>query len=225
MKIRNVIFDLDGTLVDSLDGIAWSIEKALGSAGIAPPAADLRPVIGPPIRQILSAVSGVVEPVLLDRLEQRFRQSYDSEGWRRTTCQPGVPDLLWGLITSGIDLWLVTNKPAQATSQILDSLKIGCFFRETVSPDSGPSLRAGKAGLLADLITRRRLERATTLMVGDTAEDSRAARSAGIACAIVSHGYAAAPPEPESIPIAAWSELEEICRLGVESALLEASER
>jgi phosphoglycolate phosphatase len=51
--VRHVIFDLDGTLIDSLPGIAWSVDVALRSCGLPPAERDLGPFIGPPVRDIL----------------------------------------------------------------------------------------------------------------------------------------------------------------------------
>lgn len=189
--VRHALFDLDGTLVDSLPGIAWSVNQALRANRVAPLSRDLRPLIGPPIRDILAAVSGA-DPALLDRLEAAFRASYDSAGWRRTVCHEGVPDMLWRLLTSGVELWLVTNKPAVVTGQILRELKIAAFFKEIACRDSRTPPFASKAETLRDLLQRRGLAPAQCLLIGDTAEDWHAAEAAGIACAIVPHGYGAA---------------------------------
>lgn len=225
IAIRHALFDLDGTLVDSLPGIAWSVQEALRANGLAPLSQDLRPLIGPPIRDILAAVSGAADPALLDRLEAGFRSSYDSEGWRRTVCQEAVPDMLWRLLTAGVALWVVTNKPAVVTGRILRELKIGAFFKEIACRDSRTPPFGSKVEILRDLLARRGLDRARCLLIGDTAEDWKAAEVAGIACAIVPHGYGAAvlphghaaPTLPAGCrPIGGWEELYEICRSGIE---------
>ena len=187
--IRHAIFDLDGTLVDSLPGIAWSIDAALSQCGLPPLRRDLKPLVGPPIRNILSTVAGVCEGERLDALESAFRSSYDSAGWRKTRCQQGAGDLLRRLLAGGVDLWLVTNKPAEATRKILDELKLANLFEETQSRDSRAPAFDSKAEILRDLLRRRNLRRGACLMIGDTAEDRDAAMAAGIRCAIVAHGY------------------------------------
>jgi phosphoglycolate phosphatase len=180
--IRHVIFDLDGTLVDSVPGIAFSIDSALRACGFPASRRELAPLIGPPVREILAAVSGAGNSEALDRLERAFRASYDVEGWRRTEWLPGVPDMLWNLMTGGIVLWVATNKPALPTGRILSELNLAGFFREVACRDSR---FASKAALLIDLLARNGMNRDECLMVGDTAEDGRAAEAAGIACVIV----------------------------------------
>ncbi len=207
--MRQIIFDLDGTLVDSLPGIAWSVDAALRSCGMAAANRDLAPLIGPPVRDILAAVSGATDAALLDRLEHGFRASYDSGGWRRTVCHAGVPEMLRRLTASGARLWLVTNKPRLATARILQELKLSGFFRETVCRDSRMPVFGSKAEMLRELVERRGMDREECLMVGDTAEDAHAAEAAGIACVIVPHGYGA-PDLSGCRRIGGWQELQEM---------------
>ena len=214
--IRNVIFDFDGTVVDSVPGIQWSVEQALAACGIARPCPDLTPLIGPPIREILSAVSGTSEQDVLDRLESAFRSAYDSTGWRKTTCQPGAEDIMRVLRASGRDLWLVTNKPQHATLTILTELGMGSSFREVVCRNSRTPVFISKAEMLTNLLERRTLPRAESIMVGDTMEDCRAAAEAGIGCAVVPHGYGRGlgGTLPDGCrAIAGWDELLELCGL------------
>jgi phosphoglycolate phosphatase len=183
--IRNVVFDLDGTLVDSLPGIAWSIEAALRECGLAAHSLDLKPLIGPPVRTILATVSGLPDGQELDRLLAAFRRSYDGDGWRKTALQPGTRPMLERLLEGGFRLWLVTNKPALSTGLILRELAIARCFQKALSRDSRNPPFASKAEMLLAL----GLPAAETIMAGDTQEDSQAAAAAGLECVLVSHGY------------------------------------
>ena len=187
------IFDLDGTLVDSLPGIAWSIDEALAACALPPSSMELRPLIGPPIRSILATVSGLSDEEALDRLEMAFRASYDGPGWRKTLCYAGVPELLRDLQAQGVGLWIVTNKPSRATASILRDLGLEKFFQEVVSRDSRSPAYRSKAEAAGDLIERHGLNRHECLFVGDTEEDRRAAAEIGVRCVVVPHGYGSRP--------------------------------
>jgi phosphoglycolate phosphatase len=198
-SLRHAIFDLDGTLADSLPGIAWSVGQALSLCGLPPLAVDLKPSIGPPIRSILASVTGLCDAPSLDRLERAFRASYDAEGWRKTVCYEGAADMLRRLRAGRIGLWVVTNKFSRTAVRILHELEIDGFFEDIVSPDSRTPAYVSKAEVLIDLVRRQSLSRAECLLVGDTLEDCHAAVAAGVACVIVPHGYG--PSLPAVLPV------------------------
>jgi phosphoglycolate phosphatase len=213
--VRNVIFDLDGTLLDSIPGIQWSVDAALAASGMPPVCRDLKPLIGPPIRDTLAAVSGASDPTALDRMELAFRSAYDSGGWRKTTCQPGAKGAIERLRIAGCGLWVATNKPGHAARAILSELALSDSFQGIVCRDSRTPRFASKAEMLGDLLERYALGRADSIMVGDTLEDCQAAAEAGIACALVRHGYGGGLDGP--LPgrcrlIAGWDELLEWCQ-------------
>ena len=187
--MKNIIFDLDGTLVDSVPGIQWSAEAAMRNCGISRACPDLTALIGPPVRTILAAAAGTENCADLDRLEKAFRTSYDADGWRRTVCQPGVRKMLDQLQSADAALWIVTNKPAHATQLILRELALAGYFQEIVSRDSVTPSYASKGAMVTDLLDRRAMPRTASILIGDTLEDCDAASAAGIACAIVPHGY------------------------------------
>src|ERR1700753_2531652 len=89
-----IFFDLDGTLLDSLPGIAFSIEQAFATCGLPMQALDLGAAIGPPIRTILALAASEATDSDLNLLERAFRRSYDSEGWKKTLLFPGSSSTL-----------------------------------------------------------------------------------------------------------------------------------
>ena len=90
MAITQLFFDLDGTLVDSFPGISFSAAAALAQALPGRKVPDFLPFIGPPIREIFRRALPENDPGILAHLEQSFRTSYNSEGWRKTRAYPGV---------------------------------------------------------------------------------------------------------------------------------------
>ncbi len=193
-----VIFDLDGTLIDSLPGIEFSVKAAFASCGIPCLTADLRKMIGPPIRSILSRAGGTTDPALLGNLESAFRASYDCDGWRKSLCYPGTEATLSTLQKAGIRLFVVTNKPRHISLRILEMLKIRHFFESILARDSRGPHYGSKREMLESLLRSCTLNPGDCVLVGDTQEDAEAASSCDIPFAHVSHGYGTISDSPQS---------------------------
>jgi phosphoglycolate phosphatase len=193
---ENFIFDLDGTLVDSLPGIEASVRVAISG-----PVPGLRPLIGPPIREILRHLSVGLTEAELDGVAARFRRAYDAGGWRNTVLQTGAAEALAGIRARGWRAFLVTNKPALATSRILATLRIRRYFSSVWTRDSRTPAFGSKAEMIADLVARQGLDPARCVMVGDTAEDYLAATQTGIQARIVGNGYGASGDVPAACRI------------------------
>jgi phosphoglycolate phosphatase len=193
-----VFFDLDGTLLDSLPGIGFSVEQAFTNCGLKPQYTDLRSRIGPPIRVIFSQLAPYLAEADLDRLERAFRTSYDTEGWRMTPHFPGATTLLHDLQSIGTRLFVVSNKPIHIATLILRSESTFDLFEEVVTRDSRNPPYTGKLDMLQYLTATHGFDLDRCLMVGDTMEDASAAAAATVGFAFVRHGYG---DVPASVPV------------------------
>lgn len=185
MHLQDLIFDLDGTLVDSVAGIEYSVDCALAECGFAARGRGLRSLIGPPIRRILCAVADESDRSALDALESAFRRSYDSEGWKKTMLQKGAKETLEWLVASGRRAFVFTNKPLLPTSHILDRMQSRHFFSDVVCRDSTTPPYEQKADMLRAILEGNGLSARGSMVVGDTNEDVTAAMAAGIRVALV----------------------------------------
>jgi phosphoglycolate phosphatase len=204
---RCVLFDLDGTLLDSIPGIAYSIRAAFRAAGLPERSFDLRQCIGPPIGTILSRAAGTSDPLLLDELERHFRASYDTEGWRQTTCFPGTLELLEAMKASGHRLFIVSNKPRHIAVKNLEALGIATYFEQLYTRDSVEPPYASKPDILRALLADHQLAAADCAMVGDTMEDASASALHGISFIFMEHGYGELPlAQPALLRLSSFSE-------------------
>lgn len=205
-----LVFDLDGTLIDSAPGISASLKAAFRFAGRNMPRAEVRSVIGPPI----GVIARRIEPTLTDAevklIEQEYRSSYDSEGWRETVAFEGVVEALPRLHAAGWRLFVVTNKPRVPTQKILALLKIESALEAVLSRDSRTPRYASKAEMLADLMAIHKLEPSSTVMVGDTQEDGEAALANHLQFVHVSYGYGAV--SDASMTASRFQDIEDMCR-------------
>jgi phosphoglycolate phosphatase len=186
----NLFFDLDGTLLDSLPGIGYSVSAAFATCGLKMGTTELRTLIGPPIRTILANISAVtLDEAQLDRLVAAFRESYDSEGWKLTPHYPGAADSLQTLREQGRRLFVVSNKPRHISEKILAEEGTLDFFLEIVTRDTRTPSYADKQEMMQYLMQKWDLSAEDCLMVGDTMEDAKSAEDVGIGFCLMAHGY------------------------------------
>ena len=195
-----LLFDLDGTLLDSLPGIAFSVREACRKVGFPEPKINLRSLLGPPIRIILSQAVGTDDPALVNQLEQAFRTSYDTEGWRKTSCFDGVPDTLVMMKAGGHRLFVVSNKPRHISLKILEREGLLPLFERIYTRDSRTPA-CTKQEMLHGFLSEYGVSASDCLMVGDTMEDAAAAAAVGIGFVYMTHGYGELAQSP-SLPIA-----------------------
>jgi phosphoglycolate phosphatase len=189
----HIIFDLDGTLIDSFPGIEEAARAAC--ARVLPERAipDFRWFIGPPIREIFCQALAEPRAAVLDALVTAFREVYDGGAWRRTVLYPGGREALAALQAAGCRCFVLTNKPSHATARILDHLGISGCFAEVVAPGGARGFSGTKIEALLDLKARQQLTPGATLLIGDSVDDAEAAAAGGFHFAAVLFGYGRLP--------------------------------
>jgi phosphoglycolate phosphatase len=188
-RFRLVVFDLDGTLVDSRRDLAESANEVLESCGGAPHSEKaIGQMVGDGAAMLVArafAAAGCSQPP--DALD-RFLAVYNARLLRFTVPYPGVPELLaW--LTHRATLCVLTNKPLGAARSILDGLELSHFFGDRVIGGDGPFPRKpDPSGLLA-LMRASAVSASSTLLVGDSAIDWRTAQAAGVPACLVQYGF------------------------------------
>ncbi len=191
LRYPHVVFDLDGTLVDSLLGIEESLRAVVvvhqPTLTLFPDA--LRPRVGPPLASIVRALWPPLEEPAVAELIAAYRTHYLADGCAATTAFPGAAELLAELHAAGARLFVLTNKPLAQTAMILNRRGWTAFFEEVACPDDPRHPFACKEDGAVRLRERAGLAPPDTLMVGDAPDDARAARAAGWVFAAAGYGY------------------------------------
>ncbi len=187
MRYQDVIFDLDGTLTDSAEGILNSAEYAFEQLGIPLPGREkMRMMVGPPLAYSFPRLGA--PPELVDEVIRLYRYRYNDLGGKfENRVYPGVEEMLGKLRRSGLRLLLGTSKPELFAREILDRFSLSQHF----SCIAGATLdrsRENKSDVLRYLLSFAD-PAGRAVMVGDTRYDVEGAHELGIPCVGVTWGY------------------------------------
>ncbi|MER9793516.1 phosphoglycolate phosphatase [Mesorhizobium sp. M0213] len=196
---KAILFDLDGTLVDSAPDIMAAVNELLAGRDLPPLRLDqVKSMIGGGIRKLVErafATSGT--PLLGSAIEEANRDMapiYRRHLTGRTRLMPGVREVLTHLHLSGIAMGVVTNKPQLAAREILLHFGLTDYLGAIVGGDAVTYLKPAPDALLLAL-DQLQVEPRDTLMVGDSSADVAAARAAGMAVILLRGGYSQIPVE------------------------------
>lgn len=190
MTLAPVLFDLDGTLIDSAPSILASMGAAFAELG-AEPVCPLEPsLIGPPLIPTLHKLRGDAPGgPTVEELAAAFKAHYDREGYRGSVVIEPMPALLDELAAQGRELFIVTNKRLHPTLLILEHLGWRPRFRGVYALDALTPAATSKAQVLQHVAATHGLPVARCWYVGDRDEDAEAATAAGLPCLRVPWGY------------------------------------
>lgn len=186
MNHKAILFDLDGTLTDSGEGIINCAIHALQHFGITPPSREaLRVFVGPPLHD--SFVRFGVPEDKTDEAIRVYRERYIPEGIWENAVYPGIEELLSELVKRGHQLYIATSKPEFMTHQILERFGLKQYFTMICGATTDKQ-RNTKEAVIAYLLEQSGL-RDQMIMVGDTVYDIRGAKYHNIPAIGVAWGY------------------------------------
>jgi phosphoglycolate phosphatase len=197
--MHTIVFDLDGTLVDTAPDLISTLNVILAREGLPPvPYDDARPMIGGGARGMLErALAAEGRPDLKPELERMFRafiEHYADHIADRSLPYPGLEATLDRLADKGHRLAVCTNKLEWLSVRLLDTLKLSRHFAAICGQDTFGVMKPDPE-VLRRTILRAGGEPARAVMVGDSGTDIRTARAAKIPVVAVDFGYSEAPIE------------------------------
>jgi phosphoglycolate phosphatase len=198
-QLEAVVWDLDGTLVDSAPDLATALNTVLDKRGFAGHSLEtVRGMIGNGVPKLVergfNAIGIRLEPAQLDELVSLFREEYTACATDRSRPYPQVVEALEKIHKLNIPMGVCTNKPEALSRQILKGLGLSGYFNSVVGGDTTSTLKPDPQPLLTCL-RELATEPASSLMIGDSAIDVGAARAAGVYVGVVPWGYRSSPVE------------------------------
>ncbi len=194
IELPALIFDLDGTIIDSKPGILGCLRKLLDAHGLAA-SGPLDRFVGPPVEDWVIELLPDGSEEARAALARDYRSCYDREGWMNSAVFEGVPDLLGELRKKGFSLYVCTSKRHHFAIRMLDACKLTNVFI-AIYADKAEYASHSKADLLAMLIRESGLQANSAWMIGDRIFDFEAARANGLRCIAAGWGYG---PEEECL--------------------------
>jgi phosphoglycolate phosphatase len=190
-----VVFDLDGTLIDSAPDMHRAVNLLLADRGYPPlTLPDIRTMVGDGASALIARALAARQCVNADpsKALTEFLNHYEAEPTAATRTFQAVPETLERLQAAGLTLALCTNKPTRLTNIILERLGIARFFARVVGGDSLPFRKPDPRALL-EVINGFGVAKGATLMVGDSEVDAATAHAASVPFVLMTYGYHRGP--------------------------------
>ena len=199
MQPPAAVFDLDGTLIDSIADVVGAANRLLAEEGRPAITVDAGRLMigegaGKLVERAFAATGAAPDAAALGTLTKRYVAIYERHPIVETTLFPGVVPALERLAAAGYALGVCTNKPHDMTMALLDALDLSPWFGAVIGGDA-LAVRKPDAAHLAAVIERLGAAPARTVYVGDSPTDAATARNADVPFVAVSFGYSRIAPE------------------------------
>jgi phosphoglycolate phosphatase len=192
-----VLFDLDGTLVDSVPDMAAALGEVMVEHGLdAHPRHRVATMIGHGVPALVSrafaAHGRTVEGDAFERAVARYMELYEPRATRETRLFEGVSEAVRDLHEAGVRMAVCTNKPGAVSRDIVEAFGLSPYMGAVIGGDAGPP-RKPEPDLLLLALETLGVAAARSGMIGDSGADVAAARAAGLPVVVVEHGYTSIP--------------------------------
>lgn len=188
-KYTTVLFDLDGTLIDSKPGILTAIRKTLNAFDVPYTEEIIDQMVGPPFRISMKELLGINDMSFIEELIKVYRGHYKAGDWRGCSVYDGAEDMLVALKNEGYVLGLATSKPLQYTTIIMEELGLDKHF-DYVGGATGDATAELKTDVINAVLDRLGVtDLDSVLMIGDRVYDVEGAKASGVDSMGILWGY------------------------------------
>ena len=193
----SLVFDLDGTLIDSVPQVRWAMNRVLADKGLRPlTLAEVTALVGGGARAMFDAAFAMLEyscdENTMSGILDRYLEAYLENPKANTVIYPHAMDVLAAFRSQGIPMGICTNKPGRTTRAVLDALGLGPFFSAVVTADDVAHRKPDGRHVL-DTLSAMGVGPEGAFMIGDSEVDIAAGKNADIKTIAVTWGYCHVP--------------------------------
>lgn len=187
-NFKYILFDFDGTLVDSSEGIFKSLTYAFENMGHGTPSEELlKKFVGPPLHYSFTKLAGFTSEHAFEMTE-KYRERYRAVGYLENRVYDGIPEMLERLQNEGYILSTASSKPIKFINDICEQRDIKKYFAH-IGGTQFDNIKESKTTVIKDAMKILGADTNNTLMVGDRLFDIQGAHEAGIPCCAVLFGF------------------------------------
>ena len=190
MNIKNILFDLDGTITDPKVGITESIQYALRELEFSriPEPGDLVCCIGPPLQESFSILLKTDKKEKIEEAIRLYRVNYNLQGIYQFKLYDGIIETIKLLRKNNLNIFIATSKPRVMAVKIFEYLSISHLF-EGIYGSELDGTRSSKGELISFLLNKEKISPDNVIMIGDRKHDIIGAKENGIFSCGVCYGY------------------------------------
>lgn len=189
MKESIIIFDLDGTLIDSAQSIINSLMYAFGELQIVPKKKLTHQMIGPPLEEVISSMISMQDKIYINQIVDKFKKYYDECECTNSKEYTGITEMLQNINKNGNEVNVATNKRIKPAMKIIKALGWENLIQSVFTLDGFEVKIKNKESMLKKIKNLKRYYKKKIIYIGDRVEDMEAARRNGMDFYGVSWGY------------------------------------
>ena len=186
---KYILFDLDGTIIDSAESILSSFDKVFQKHKISPLKKLDKHIIGPPLNETFINLIEKPTDKLINSMVEDFKFFYDKEDYKLSRLFPEILECLKLLKNQKKILIIITNKRKAPTKKIIELLNLDEFFKSSYSLDSFNPKMKSKSNVIKEVLSLERIDQKKAIYVGDRIEDGEASNKNNIEFIMVPWGY------------------------------------
>ena len=188
MKIKNILFDLDGTIIEPQEGIINSVSFALNKMGIQEKDVDLlKKFIGPPLIDSFKRYYNLDNPKANEAIKY-YREYFLLKGINENSLYVNIDTLLNSLYLKNKNLFIATSKPTVFAKQIIKNYKLDNLFQQIIGSNLD-NTRKNKDEIINFVLSKNQLSKSESIMIGDRSYDIIGANKNGIKSIGVTYGH------------------------------------